>query len=56
MTCPGGVHCLAVDVVGSLKVGRSMEAAFALLRVAYSINFQQQGPLEGVVVSVDLGL
>ena len=40
MTCPGRVHCLAVDVVGSLKVEHSIEAAFALLRVAYSVDFQ----------------
>jgi hypothetical protein len=54
VTCPDRVHCLAVDVIGPLKVGHSIEAAFALLRIAYSVDFQQQGPLGGVVVSVDL--
>ena len=55
MTCLGRVHCLAVDVVGPLEVEYLIKAAFALLEMTYSIDFQQQGPPGGVVVSVDLG-
>ena len=40
MICLDKVHCLAVDVIGSLKAEYLIEIVFTSVGVAYSINFQ----------------